>query len=114
MVNIYDATGDLPANVVFGRSPSAIFTIFDSAALQNNTTISTLSAVGSNAPVSIVIQSNIDIFYNCAISSDRGNNRIVRKIFELSLLEISDRLLAIGFLDIFSNFTGCIVVCMNS
>jgi uncharacterized protein YjiK len=54
-VNIYNAVGDLQANVVFGISPAVTpFATFDNAALQNNTTISTLSAVGANGAVSIV------------------------------------------------------------
>jgi uncharacterized protein YjiK/aryl carrier-like protein len=53
-VNIYNATGDLQANVVFGASPAATpFATFDNAALQNNATISTLSAVGVKGGISV-------------------------------------------------------------
>ncbi|MBD2517069.1 SdiA-regulated domain-containing protein [Nostoc sp. FACHB-973] len=48
-VNIYNSTGALQANVVFGASPAAApFATFDNAALSNNATIATLSAVGVN------------------------------------------------------------------
>jgi uncharacterized protein YjiK len=54
-VNIYNKAGDLQANVVFGASTTVNpFITFDNAALQNNTTISTLSVVGTNGAVSIV------------------------------------------------------------
>jgi uncharacterized protein YjiK len=54
-VNIYSAAGELKTNVVFGGSPIATpFATFDNTALQNNTTISTLSAVGTNGSFSIV------------------------------------------------------------
>jgi Ca2+-binding RTX toxin-like protein len=76
-VNIYNKTGDLQANVVFGGSPIATpFATFDNAALQNNTTISTLSVVGTNGAVSIVsslrateIGSPGSIFLNGATSN---------------------------------------------
>jgi len=47
-VNLFDSTGTLQANVVFGTSPGGPFPTFDNAAGLNNTTISTLSAVGIN------------------------------------------------------------------
>jgi uncharacterized protein YjiK len=54
-VNIYNAAGDLQANVVFGGSPLATpFATFDNTTFLNNTTISNLSAVGTNGAVSIV------------------------------------------------------------
>jgi uncharacterized protein YjiK len=54
-VNIYNAAGDLQANVVFGGSPLATpFATFDNSALQNNATISTLSAVGVKGGFSII------------------------------------------------------------
>ncbi len=53
-VNIYNASGVLQANVVFGASPAAApFTTFNNAALANNATISTASAVGTNGAVSV-------------------------------------------------------------
>jgi uncharacterized protein YjiK len=54
-VNIYNAAGDLQANVVFSGSPLATpFATFNNAALQNNTTISDLSTAGTNGAFSIV------------------------------------------------------------
>src|SRR5262249_22798020 len=48
-VNIFNASNALQANVVFGASPAGpSFPTFDNAAGLNNTTISTLSAVGTN------------------------------------------------------------------
>jgi lamin tail-like protein len=47
-VNLFDGTGALQANVVFGLSPTGPFSTFDNAAGLNNTTISLLSAVGIN------------------------------------------------------------------
>jgi lamin tail-like protein/PEP-CTERM motif-containing protein len=48
-VNIFNGTGVLQANVVFGASDSsAPFQTFDNAAGLNNTTISTLSVAGTN------------------------------------------------------------------
>jgi Lamin Tail Domain len=47
-VNIFDSSGALQAKVVFGTSPAGPFTTFDNAALLDNVTISTLSAVGVN------------------------------------------------------------------
>jgi hypothetical protein len=53
-VNIYNAAGDLKANVVFGGSPLATpFATFDNAKLDNNVTFSTLSAAGVNGAFSI-------------------------------------------------------------
>ena len=53
-VNIYNATGDLQANVVFGGSPTASpYATFDNTALANNATISTLSEVDKNGAFSI-------------------------------------------------------------
>ena len=47
-VNIFDSSGALQATVVFGVSPVGPFSTFDNAALLDNVTISTLSAVGVN------------------------------------------------------------------
>ena len=47
-VNIFDASGALQAQVVFGVSPAGPFSTFDNAALLDNVTISTLSAVDVN------------------------------------------------------------------
>lgn len=47
-VNIFDASGAHQAKVVFGVSPTGPFSTFDNAALLDNVTISTLSAVGVN------------------------------------------------------------------
>jgi hypothetical protein len=47
-VNIYNASGVLQANVIFGASDSTSpLQTFDNSALLNNTTISTLSVVGT-------------------------------------------------------------------
>ncbi|MDT0507339.1 SdiA-regulated domain-containing protein [Novosphingobium sp. MMS21-SN21R] len=43
-VNLYNASGVLQANVVFGASPTGPYATFDNSAGLNNTTISTLSA----------------------------------------------------------------------
>lgn len=51
-VNLFNAGGVLQANVVFGNSPSVTFPTFDNTAGLNNTTISTLSAVGINGAFS--------------------------------------------------------------
>lgn len=54
-VNIYDASGNLQANVAFNASPSTSpFATFDNGALANNATIATLSAVGTNGAFSVV------------------------------------------------------------
>jgi hypothetical protein len=46
-LNLYNSTGVLQANVVFGSSPTGpTFATFDNGVGLNNTTISTLSAVG--------------------------------------------------------------------
>ncbi len=47
-VNLFDTTGTLRANVVFGTSPAGPFATFNNAAGSNNATISTLSSVGTN------------------------------------------------------------------
>lgn len=47
-VNIFNSSGVLQANVVFGASPTGPFATFNNAAGLNNATISTLSAVGVN------------------------------------------------------------------
>jgi uncharacterized protein YjiK/2',3'-cyclic-nucleotide 2'-phosphodiesterase (5'-nucleotidase family) len=53
-VNIYNATGALQANLVFGASPAASpFATFNNAALLNNATTETLSAVGTNGAFSV-------------------------------------------------------------
>jgi uncharacterized protein YjiK/2',3'-cyclic-nucleotide 2'-phosphodiesterase (5'-nucleotidase family)/phosphodiesterase/alkaline phosphatase D-like protein len=53
-VNIYNAAGVLQTNLVFGASPaSAPFATFNNAALQNNATTSTLSAIGTNGASSV-------------------------------------------------------------
>jgi uncharacterized protein YjiK/phosphodiesterase/alkaline phosphatase D-like protein/2',3'-cyclic-nucleotide 2'-phosphodiesterase (5'-nucleotidase family) len=53
-VNIYNAAGVLQTNLVFGASPAATpFATFNNAALLNNATTSTLSAVGTNGAISI-------------------------------------------------------------
>ncbi|WP_179074970.1 SdiA-regulated domain-containing protein [Nostoc sp. C057] len=60
-VNIYNSTGALQANVVFGASPAAApFATFDNAALLNNATIATLSAVGVNGAF-VAVNSNVEI-----------------------------------------------------
>ncbi|MBD2525077.1 SdiA-regulated domain-containing protein [Nostoc sp. FACHB-133] len=60
-VNIYNSTGALQANVVFGASPTAApFATFDNAALSNNATIATLSAVGVNGAF-VAVNSNVEI-----------------------------------------------------
>jgi phospholipase/lecithinase/hemolysin len=59
-VNIYNATGVLQANVVFGVSPAGPFATFDNAALLNNATISTLSAAGVNGAF-VAVNSNAEI-----------------------------------------------------
>ncbi|QHG18948.1 SdiA-regulated domain-containing protein [Nostoc sp. ATCC 53789] len=60
-VNIYNSTGALQANVVFGASPAAApFATFDNAALSNNATIATLSAVGVNGAF-VAVNSNVEI-----------------------------------------------------
>ena len=54
-VNIYDAGGVLKANVSFGASPAPeVLPTFNNAALLNNTTISTLSVVGTNNAFSVL------------------------------------------------------------
>ncbi|MBB3860679.1 uncharacterized protein YjiK [Novosphingobium hassiacum] len=45
-VNLYNASGVLQANVVFGSSPTGPYTTFDNSAGLNNATISTASANG--------------------------------------------------------------------
>jgi uncharacterized protein YjiK len=52
-INLYDATGALQANVMFGAStaPPGPFRSFDNASGLNNTTISALSATGINGAV---------------------------------------------------------------
>jgi uncharacterized protein YjiK/2',3'-cyclic-nucleotide 2'-phosphodiesterase (5'-nucleotidase family) len=53
-VNIYNAAGDLQTNLVFGASPSVSpFATFNNAALLNNATTATLSAVGINGAFSV-------------------------------------------------------------
>ncbi len=52
-VNIYNAAGVLQTNLAFGASPAAPFATFNNAALQNNATTSTLSAVGTNGAFSV-------------------------------------------------------------
>lgn len=47
-VNIYDAGGNLQANVVFGASPTTLFKTFNNAVGLTNTMISLLSEVGVN------------------------------------------------------------------
>ncbi|MFN5848208.1 MAG: lamin tail domain-containing protein, partial [Chitinophagales bacterium] len=47
-VNLYDASGVLQANVIFGASPTVLFKTFNNAVGLNNTTISLLSEVGVN------------------------------------------------------------------
>jgi phospholipase/lecithinase/hemolysin/DNA-binding XRE family transcriptional regulator len=59
-VNIYNATGVLQANVVFGVSPAGPFATFDNAALLNNATISTLSAAGVNGAF-VAVNSSAEI-----------------------------------------------------
>ncbi|MGF1938374.1 MAG: SdiA-regulated domain-containing protein [Nostoc sp. ChiQUE02] len=60
-VNIYNSTGALQANVVFGASPAAApFATFDNAALLNNATIATLSAVGVNGAF-VAVNSSTEI-----------------------------------------------------
>ncbi|WP_392477995.1 SdiA-regulated domain-containing protein [Nostoc sp. C110] len=60
-VNIYNSTGALQANVVFGASPAAApFATFDNAALSNNATIATLSAVGVNGAF-VAVNSSVEI-----------------------------------------------------
>ncbi|BDI15504.1 hypothetical protein ANSO36C_13060 [Nostoc cf. commune SO-36] len=60
-VNIYNATGALQANVVFGASPAAApFATFDNAALSNNATIATLSTVGVNGAF-VAVNSSTEI-----------------------------------------------------
>lgn len=60
-VNIYNSTGSLQANVVFGASPAAApFATFDNAALSNNATIATLSAVGVNGAF-VAVNSSTEI-----------------------------------------------------
>ncbi|PZU99309.1 MAG: hypothetical protein DCE90_01985 [Pseudanabaena sp.] len=54
-VNIFNAAGVLQASVTFGTSPAASpFTTFDNAALLQNATIATQSAVGVNGAFSVV------------------------------------------------------------
>ncbi len=53
-VNLFDAGGSVQANVVFGTSPAGPYPTFDNAAGLNNTTISTLSAVGVNGAFAAV------------------------------------------------------------
>jgi uncharacterized protein YjiK/2',3'-cyclic-nucleotide 2'-phosphodiesterase (5'-nucleotidase family) len=53
-VNIYNAAGVLQTNLVFGASPAANpFATFNNAALLNNATTSTLSAIGTNGALSV-------------------------------------------------------------
>jgi uncharacterized protein YjiK/2',3'-cyclic-nucleotide 2'-phosphodiesterase (5'-nucleotidase family) len=53
-VNIYNAAGVLQTNLVFGASPAASpFATFNNAALLNNATTVTLSAIGTNGAFSI-------------------------------------------------------------
>jgi uncharacterized protein YjiK/2',3'-cyclic-nucleotide 2'-phosphodiesterase (5'-nucleotidase family)/phosphodiesterase/alkaline phosphatase D-like protein len=53
-VNIYNAAGVLQTNLVFGASSAASpFATFNNAALLNNATTSTLSAVGTNGAFSV-------------------------------------------------------------
>ncbi len=60
-VNIDNSTGALQANVVFGASPAAApFATFDNAALSNNATIATLSAVGVNGAF-VAVNSSVEI-----------------------------------------------------
>ncbi|MFN6096202.1 MAG: SdiA-regulated domain-containing protein [Dolichospermum sp.] len=53
-VNIYNSTGVLQANVVFGASPAGPFATFDNSALVNNATISTLSSAAVNGAFTAV------------------------------------------------------------
>ncbi len=54
-VNLYNASGLLQARVVFGASPSGTsFPTFDNTGALNNTTISNLSAAGSNGAFNAV------------------------------------------------------------
>jgi hypothetical protein len=53
-VNIFNSSGVLQANVVFGTSPGGPFPTFDNAGLLNNTAISTLSVAGIHGAFSIV------------------------------------------------------------
>lgn len=57
-VNIFDDTKALRAGVVFGVSPGGPFPTFDNAAGLNNTTISTLAAVGINGAFKAVGDAN--------------------------------------------------------
>lgn len=59
-VNIYNSSGSLQANVVFGASPSGPFATFDNSALLNSATISLLSAVGVNGAF-IAVNSSSEI-----------------------------------------------------
>ncbi|MBC1222555.1 SdiA-regulated domain-containing protein [Nostoc sp. UCD121] len=60
-VNIYNSTGTLQTNVVFGASPAAApFATFDNASLSNNATIATLSAVGVNGAF-VAVNSSVEI-----------------------------------------------------
>jgi uncharacterized repeat protein (TIGR01451 family) len=53
-INIYNAAGNLQANLVFGASPAASpFATFNNAALLSNATTATLSAEGTNGAFSI-------------------------------------------------------------
>jgi len=47
-VNLYNAAGNLQANVSFGISPTGTYSTFDNSALINGGTISTLSVAGVN------------------------------------------------------------------
>ena len=59
-VNIYNSSGSLQANVVFGGSPAGPFATFDNSALLNSATISLLSAVGVNGAF-IAVNSSSEI-----------------------------------------------------
>lgn len=57
-VTVFNATGTLMAKVTFGASASGPFATFDNAAGLDNTTISTLAAVGVNGAFAAVNSAN--------------------------------------------------------
>lgn len=59
-VNVYDATGALRANVIVGASPTvAPFATFDNAAGLDATTLTILSADGTNGAVLVAVQPGV-------------------------------------------------------
>lgn len=85
-VNLFNAGGTLQASVTFGASPAGpSFPTFDNAAGLNNTTISQLSAVGTNGAF-VAAESANEIG-----SPGQTANPVVEQPFVLELLHFSDQ-----------------------